>query len=179
MRQYWIRSQPLAACCLILAMNSCSDAQTHGPGKVPASMKLEPGKCTAITAKQRGWLGVEWQPIISYTKSCEVKGGNSVALYVIAVWADDYEAHLAKDAPAVKLPKPVIMSKDGKVLGHLPLGFPRDPPRSSEVTFSRWLDGFPGRIQVEVDDPTVTGNSTLWLEWDERSSSFVPSRTKQ
>lgn len=129
--------------------------------------------------EQRTWLGVEWQPFVPYVKSCEVKRASSAELYVISVWADDYEAQLPKDAPAVKFPKPLIVSKDGKTLGRLPLGFPRDPPRSSDVTFTKWSGGFPRQIRVGVDDPTVAGNSTLLLEWNTQSNSFVPSTTKQ
>jgi hypothetical protein len=71
------------------------------------------------------------------------------------------------------------MSKDGKILGRLPLGFPRDPPRSSDVTFTDWLDGFPQQIRVDVDDPTVSGNSTLLLDWHAQSRWYVQSLNKR
>lgn len=148
----------LALCCVLNA--------------APASLKLQPAKCTPITAEQRAWLPPDWQPFLSYTKTCQIRQANAPSLYLIAIWADDYEAHLPKNAEVAHLPKPLIVNKDGKTIGRLPVGFPRDPPRSADVTFTKFTAGFPHQIRIDIDDPTVTGNSTTYLHWNPQSNSF-------
>jgi hypothetical protein len=178
MRRYEVIAHALAVCSFISAPNACGDAHTRGASTVSGGLKLQSEKCTAVSAEQRDWMGVEWQPFLPYVRACEVKRANSVALYVISVWVDEYEAHLPKDDPATRFPKPLIVSKDAKTVGRLPIGFRRDPPRSSDVTFAKWSDGFPLQIWIKVDDPTVTGNSTVLLEWNAQSNSFGQSKTK-
>lgn len=178
MRQYWMKIHALAVFSLLPGLNAYGNAQTSGAHVVPVSVKLDPARCISVTAQQRTWLGTEWQPFLTFVKACRVRRDDPANLFVISVWEDDYEAQLPKDAPAPKYPKPLIVTKDGKVLGRLPLGFPRDPPRSSDLTFTKWSDGFPHRIRLEIDDPTVIGNSRLLLEWDAQSNSFIQSGKK-
>jgi hypothetical protein len=123
-------------------------------------------------------LDREWLDFAAFVKSCPVARAGSAVLYVISVAQDQYEAHLPKDAPVPRFPKPLIVAKDGKTLGRLPVGYPRDPPRSSEVTFTDWFQNFPRQIRVEIDDPAVTGNSTVLLYWHAQTHSYV-SQQKQ
>lgn len=179
MRLDWTRSRKLALCCLIAVSSACGSAQSHKPSVIAQGSKLRPDKCTLSTAEQRAWLGPDWQPFLSFVKSCPVARSGSTALYVISVWQDEYESQLPKDATVPRFPKPLILSKNGKILGRLPVGFPRDAPRSSDVTFSRWSEGLPRRIRVEIDDPAVMGNSIVMLEWDAQAKLYSPSPTKQ
>ena len=146
--------------------------------RVENGVKVDAARCSAVTASQLAWLSTDWQPFAAFAKACAVKHGTA-QLFLISVWVDDYEAKLAKDAPAPKYPKPVIASVDGKILGRLPLVFPRDPPKSSEVTFGKWADGLPREIRVDVEDPALGGNRTLWLDWDVHANSFVQVKKKQ
>ena len=100
-------------------------------------------------------------------------------LYILSVWAEELEATLPKGAPAETLPKPLIASQEGRVLGRLPVGFPDDPPRSSGISFSDWLHGIPRQIRVAVKDPTVVGDHTLILQWNPESKTYVRSKTEK
>jgi hypothetical protein len=136
-------------------------------------VKIRASQCTPLTTQQREWLGPEWQRFLPFVRSCEVTWRKSAPLYVLSIWAEDFEATLPKDAPAERLPKPIIAANDGKVLGRLPIGFPLDPPRTTDVSFTKWLDGFPHRICIAVTDPTVLGNHSLVLTWSSQEHLFI------
>lgn len=141
---------------------------------------VRPGDCIPASRQQKNWLGSVWVPFQPFVKSCEVKSGRKTVLYLISVWADDYEAKLPESAPSVKFPKPILLGPAGVVLGELPMNFPRDPPRTLTVTFARWLGGFPHEVRFWVDDPTVLGNHSIpSLEWDAGSRIFRRSRRKE
>ena len=177
MRRYWFWGNALTGCLGVLMLSACGYAQTQNKRPATAGVKVRPDSCRRLTDTQRAWLGPEWQPFEAYAKSCEVKRSGSTALYLVSVWADDYEARLPAGAPAVKLPKPVLVSKDGTILGRLPVGFPRDPPRSTDVTFTKWAGDFPAQIRVDVEDPTVVGNHSLTVRWEPASKQFVELKT--
>ncbi len=140
-------------------------------------VKIDPGTCRPLSAEKKIWLGPAWIPFQAFVKSCAVKDGRSTALYVVSVWADDYNAKLPEFDPAVKFPKPILVGPDGVVFGELPMNFPRDPPRTLTVTMARWSRGFPHEIRFWVEDPTVLGNHSLPpLEWDATSKTFRRSR---
>jgi hypothetical protein len=151
----------------------------HANSQSPSSaVKLRVAQCIPVPPQQRAWLGEDWERFLPFVHSCEVKRQKSRPIFVLSVWAEQFEATLPKGAPAERLPKPLIASSDGKVLGRLPVGFPDDPPRSSEISFSNWVRGFPRKIRIVVNDPTVTGDRTLVLEWNPESGSYVSKKTK-
>jgi hypothetical protein len=138
------------------------------------AVKVEPETCRGITAHQNAWLGPEWKPYLHFVKACEIKSGKITALYLLSVWGDDYYRSLPPSAPAPNLPKPVLVSPQGKILGRLPEIFPRDPPRTLDVTFARWVSNFPHEIRLHLEDPAVTGDRVLPpLVWDADSQTYV------
>lgn len=164
---------------LSLAGNLCGLPQPSEVKLSPAVVKVHANRCVRLTPEQREWLGPEWERFLPFVRSCEVTWQKSPPLYVLTVWADQFEATLPKDAPAEKLPKPMIAAKDGKVLGRLPVGFPLDPPRTSDISFTNWSGGFPHRVRIAVADPTVLGDHTLVLDWDAQDHAFVSKKSKK
>src|SRR5579871_3934858 len=110
MCRFGTRVHGLAVCALVAAMAACGEAQM----RVENGVKVDAARCSAVTASQLAWLSTDWQPFAAFAKACAVKHGTA-QLFLISVWVDDYEAKLAKDAPAPKYPKPVIASVDGKI----------------------------------------------------------------
>lgn len=161
----------LAVCGVALGTLSTLGAQTV--------VNVDARTCRALTKAQQGWLGPEWNSYRAFTKSCEVKSGKVAALFVVSVWADDYYAKQPATAAAVKFPKPILASPAGTKLGELPMDFPRDPPRTLDVTFARWVRGFPNEVRLSVEDPTVVGDHKLpALEWEAVSKTFQKSKAK-
>ena len=144
------------------------------------SVRLDPRACRPLPPAQRNWLGKDWLPFQNFVKSCEVTRGKATVLYVISIWVDEYYASLPPSLPAVKFPRPIVAGPDGKVLGSLPMNFPRDPPRTLDVTFVRWSDNFPQQIQFWVEDPTVLGNHSVPpIDWDAKRGRFLRRNTKK
>jgi hypothetical protein len=182
-----MRTSVTRECCLtarvvcaaaLLAANVAP--QVTGTHRQDQPIKLDLSVCQAASAEQQGWLGPEWSLYLKFVKSCDVKQSKTVVLYVISVWDDEYYASLPETEPAVKFPKPILMSPAGKTLGRLPLDFPRDPPRTLDLTFARWSAGFPHEIRMWLEDPTVLGNRSLpSLEWDSQTNTYKNSRPKE
>jgi len=172
MRVRGLRSWSVVVCLLTaIALHAYDKAS-------PRTVKVRVDRCVLLPPQQRPWLGQEWERFLPFVRSCEVKRGNSPPIYVLAISAEDFEATLPRDAPAERLPKPLVASSDGRVLGRLPIGFPDDPPRSSEVSFSDWVRGFPRQIQISVNDPTVLGDRVIVMDWYPTAKTYV-SRQKE
>ena len=78
------------------------------------------------------------------------------------------------------MPKPLLFTPAGKVVGSLPYNFPDDPPFSLEVTFTEWKSGFPQRIELFLRDPTVSGDHALTpLAWDAAANRFLAKGSKR
>jgi hypothetical protein len=115
------------------------------PAKSPSAIvKVNASRCVKLPPEQQHWLGPEWQRFLPFVRSCSVTLRKSPPLYLLSVWADDFEANLPKDAPAEPLPKPLIVDHDGNILGRL-----------------------------AVTDPTVTGNHSIVLDWNPADHSFI------
>jgi len=165
----------LGGVCLLLSL-ACARQALSEPR---SSVRVRAAACTPLTAQERSWLGPEWDSFLPFVRSCTVRRKNSQTVFLLSVWAIDFEASLPKGAPAARLPKPVVVSTEGRILAHLPAGFPDDPPRSSQVSFFDWVDGFPRRIRVRIKDPAVFGNREAILSWDEASRTYTSTESAQ
>jgi hypothetical protein len=143
------------------------------------AVKVRTEACISVTAEQRRWLSQEWDRFLPFVHSCEVRRENSAPIYVLSIWVREFEATLPDGAAAQPTPKPIVASKDGKILAHLPEGFPEDPPRSSQISFSNWVDGFPRQIEIRVDDPAVLGNRTIHLDWDTELETYMTRKSSR
>jgi hypothetical protein len=166
------------ACWLGFLATACASSQT-GPRASAQALELDPDSCRPLPRERQSWLGAEWKPYLPFVKSCEVRRGKTAALFVISVWANDYYASLPSSASAVDLPKPILASADGKTLGRLPEVFPRDPPRTLDVTFANWESDFPREIRLRLEDPSVTGDRNLPpLIWDPNTHTYNTRKKK-
>jgi hypothetical protein len=136
----------------------------HTAGAQP----LDPEQCAAIEPAQRAWLTPEWLPFADFVNVCPIReGAADPQLFIVTIRALDVEASLPENAPSPHYPRPLIMLADGTRVGELPYPFPDDPPRTLDVSFSKWRAGFPEQIMFYLHDPTVTGNRALPpVTWD-------------
>jgi hypothetical protein len=137
------------------------------------AVRVRTEACIPVTAQQRAWLSPEWDRFLPFVRSCEVKHKNSAPIFLLSIWAREFEASLPNGAPFERLPKPIVASVDGRILAHLPVGFPEDPPRSSQISFLDWVDGLPKQIRIGVSDPAVLGNRRVFLDWNPTSRTYV------
>jgi hypothetical protein len=80
----------------------------------------------------------------------------------------------APDAPSPKLPKALIVTLAGHIVGRLPFAFPFDAPVSLDVSFANWNHGFPQTVELYLEDPAVGGNRKLpRLKWDAKQGQYV------
>jgi hypothetical protein len=138
------------------------------------SLKLDPASCREISGERKVWVPDTWRKFERFIKVCDVPAGGKTVLSVMSVWAEDLDKSLPAGAEAVKLPKPLLFLSDGKMVGELPAGYPRDPPRTLTLTFTNWSAQFPHEIRLWLEDPSVSGDRYLPpLEWNENSQKFV------
>jgi hypothetical protein len=129
----------------------------------------------AVSNQEKSWLPAEWAPFLRYVKVCPARqAGAKPAVLLVSVFAVDYY----KDQPGnvvqqVEMPRPILFSPTGTVLGRLPVNFPDDPPEELQVTFSDWQASFPARVELFVKDPAAGGNRSLRpLLWDRQRSVY-------
>jgi hypothetical protein len=154
--------------CLLSTGVRCAVSEPPSP-----AVRLRTEECIPVTTQQRLWLSPEWDRFLPFVRSCEVKHKNSAPIFLLSIWAREFEASLPNGAPAERLPKPILASAAGRILAHLPAGFPEDPPRSSQISFLNWVDGFPRQIRIAVSDPAVLGNRKVFLDWNPTSRTYV------
>ena len=118
--------------------------------------------------------GAEWEPFSAFVDECLVHSpGGNLALSIISVSAERFYRDKPSGTEIVNFPKPIIRSTGGRVIGRLPHSYPDDPPVSIRLSFGEWKDDFPQRIEIFVEDPTVSGNHVLpALIWDRDKDRF-------
>lgn len=164
----------------VVALLAVVLAQADPDAPKSKEVRLDPTECTAVPPDKAAWVPAEWNPYRAFVKICTVKWEKSPALYLLSIWADDFYKTLPPSAPAVKFPKPLLLSTDGKTLGELPRLFPRDPPTTLEPIFAKWSENFPHEIRLWLDDPAVLGDRYLPpLQWDEGSGKYVQLKRKE
>jgi hypothetical protein len=121
------------------------------------------------------WAKSDWTPFEGYEIACPLRRHEGdVVLYVLSVNAYDIEKALPPDAPAPKLPKAVIITPQGHIVGNLPFAFPFDAPVSLDVAFADWHHGFPQTVELFLEDPAVGGNKSLpRLKWDGKLGRYT------
>jgi hypothetical protein len=151
-----------------------------GAGPHQATERLDPAACRPAASEETRGLHEEWGRFLSYVQACEVKDdAGKAVLVVLTVSATHFYEKLPSGAETVALPKPLITTPEGEVVGSLPFAFPDDPPFALQVTFADWTRGWPHRIALFVKDPTVTGDHPLEpLRWDAASRRFSPAGGK-
>src|SRR5688572_13132240 len=170
----------LVVCSVTLAalLSDCgrsSDSSGSSGDTAPLRVTVAEQSCTDLSRAQRAWLPADWKPFEAFTRTCAVHTtGGQPAVLLISVWADRYYAGKPGTPEVTPLPKPMLFAPDGRSLGLLPSNFPDDPPRALKVTFTRWINDFPHRIELFLSDPAALGDRALPpLDWDERRAMFV------
>lgn len=140
-----------------------------------AAAELNPAQCRNAGDAVLQRLPAEWQPFRKFVMECPVRSPEgSRALSLIAVSAERYYRQLPSGASVIKMPKPLLHSRQHAVIGELPLNFPDDPPAELHITFSDWHLGFPNLIKLHVLDPAAGGNRDLApLRWDTAAQRYT------
>jgi hypothetical protein len=137
---------------------------------------VDPAHCASLSEVQQRWLTSEWRPYLQYTRICAIRNAKrEAAVLLVSVHADlYYKAQPGQSAQQVQMPRPLLFLPSGEVAGSLPYNFPDDPPAELRVTFMRWVEGFPERIELYLSDPRAAGDRSLPpLIWDESKKKFV------
>jgi len=133
------------------------------------SFKVNASQCRAATPEELKWLPAEWTPFRIFTRACPVLGpGRRTDLLLISPSAEKfYKSQPGTQANAVKLPAARLYLPGGRFCGTLPYAFPDDPPVEMSVRFSEWRGGsVPTKIDLEISDPTASGNRRTAMVWD-------------
>lgn len=164
----------------IVAFSLLASAQVKSGSPKAAQLRLDSSACAPVPQDKSAWVPEGWAPYLAFVKLCGVGLQQTPGLYLLSIWADDYYKTLPPSAPAVKFPKPLLLSQEGRKIGELPVLFPRDPPRTLEPIFMRWVGNFPYEIKLWLDDPAVLGDRYLPpLLWDTTSGQFVQQSRKE
>ena len=137
---------------------------------------VNPANCARLSDAERQWLTSEWQPFLEYTRICAIQSSKRETVVLLASVHVDlyYKAQPGQSVQQVKMPSPLLLLPSGEVSGSLPYNFPDDPPAELRVTFARWVQGFPRRIELYLTDPRAAGDRPLSpLIWDERKKKFA------
>jgi hypothetical protein len=137
---------------------------------------VDSAHCGGLSEVQQRWLTSEWQPYLKYTRICAIRNAKrEAAVLLVSVHADlYYREQPGQSVQQVNLPRPLLFLPSGEVAGSLPYNFPDDPPAELRVTFARWVQGFPERIELYLSDPRAAGDRSLPpLIWDESKKKFV------
>jgi len=133
-----------------------------------AVSKLDARKCRPATREEKKGLDQAWREFERSIIACPVETSTSgkPPLVVLSVDAYEFGKMLPKESLAPKYPHALLVLRDGTKVGELPYAYPFDPPVSLDVTFSHWIQNFPHRIDLFLEDPAVGGNKKLpSLEW--------------
>jgi hypothetical protein len=157
----WVAVAPLSGC--------------SGVDAAPAAVALVESRGRAPSALERQALSPEWASFLEHARSYDVGPAQGrVALVVVSVSATRFYRHRPSGSVAVALPKPVLLTPQGKLVGQLPMSFPDDPPFELAVRFTAWQNNWPNRVDLFVKDPTVSGDRPLpSLAWDVSTARFV------
>jgi len=148
----------------------------------PARLTVNPNSCTEVSDLQKAWLPAEWAPFVRYVRACPIRQtGPKPAIVLISVFAADYYRNQpGNEVLQVKMPRPILFSPTGTVLGRLPFNFPDDPPAELRVTFAEWQAGFPARVELFLKDPAAGGDRSLRpLVWDPQRAEFRPGQKER
>lgn len=150
-------------------------AGNSGVASAQYKVVLNPNRCVPPTAAQLKWLPLEWQAYTEYVRVCSVRNLQKKSIMLVASVRADlyYKAQPGQSVPLVVLPSPLLFLPAGQISGTLPYNFPDDPPAELRVTFTRWEQGFPRRIELFLTDPRASGNRSLPpLEWNDAEKKF-------
>lgn len=145
-----------AAAIAILLTSACGEAADRPFAPSEAN-------CTPPSPAVLQWLEAsQWRPLEPYVRVCGVSQGRAApALLVVSVWADLYYRDKPSGAQTIPMPKPLLFTPAGKLVGELPSNFPADPPAELIVRFTEWRQGFPNEIRLCVTSPTASGDQAL------------------
>ncbi len=144
-------------------------------GAAQATSKLDPAACRAPRSGETARLPRTWDAFRPYVKVCDVADGRGkIPLTLATVSAADFYRKQPDGAPTVELPKPILFDASGDSVGSLPYSFPDDPPFELQVTFAGWRAGWPERVELFLNDPTVSGDRALDpLVWNGAARRYV------
>ena len=131
--------------------------------------------CTPPTPAVLQWLDPsQWRQFERDVRVCRVAQGRApAALLIVSVWADLYYKDKPGGTQTVAMPKPLLFTPAGKLVGELPSNFPSDPPAELIVRFTDWRQDFPNEIRLCVSSPTAAGDQALTpLRYDARTRQF-------
>lgn len=147
-----------------------ADAITVGPAET----------CRPAQPAELQNLSPEWGAFAEATDMCSVEnpGGRAVIRF-FTVSASRFYASKSDGTETVEFPKPILFDTKNNIVGRLPYSFPDDPPFALKLAFGDWNDGWPRRIELYLEDPTVTGSQPLpSMIWVPASRNFVAQDSK-
>lgn len=139
------------------------------------SVRLDAMGCAAMPLRNAAALGAGWATMARYVQRCAIRApGGHVGLLVDIVRMDRaMHDGFAGSHTYAAAPLPVLRTADGRILGHLPEGFPIDPPGQLKVRFTRWQGDLPREIVLyQAGESALAPYSLPSLRWDVRSRSY-------
>jgi hypothetical protein len=141
------------------------------------SVRLQERQCVPVDSVQRAQLPQSFTKYVSFVKSCPVGiFGAKPALFIVAVWVDDYYTSQPGTPYSEDIPKPVIVATDGRLLGALPEAYPGALPLATKLVFRNWRRSWPNRIEI-IASTAALGSPPRYkpLIWDDAKSLFISS----
>jgi hypothetical protein len=165
---------------LLLVALPASGQQKNAAASAPhVSVPLDAKACRPGTPEQKKWAPGDWTPFENYEIACPLRTRAGVVLYVLSVNDYNLEKALPPGAPTPKLPKALIVTPQGRIVGRLPFAFPFDAPVSLDVKFAKWSHGFPQTVELYLEDPAVGGNRKLpSLKWDAKQAQYIDTEVE-
>ncbi|GFO60219.1 hypothetical protein GMST_25440 [Geomonas silvestris] len=143
----------------------------------PGFELLQESQCSKADAYLVSTLPTQWQKYALFVKSCELMGkaGSPSGFQIVSVWVDEYfqEKYPRQHPRWEPFPKALILDSHLKVVGTLPVVYPRDDITFPDVFYGRWITNVPTEIRIDVENPAEGGDYYYAaLVWDESSHSY-------
>lgn len=149
----------------------------------PGFELLQESRCNTADTHLLSTLPKQWQQYAGFIKSCELvdKANTRSGFRLVSVWVDDYfQLKFPRQHPRWEpFPNALILDARLKVVGRLPVVYPRDDITSPDVFYGRWIAGLPTEIRVDVENPAEGGDYYYPpLVWNELSHTYQSSGTE-
>ena len=143
-------------------------------------IRLDEKRCDAVDAQTESILPNEFHKYRKFTKVCGVgPSPKRPVLYLVAIWVDDYYSAQPGVPQAEDIPLPVLITKQGSMVGSLPLSFPGEGPLSVVVRFLDWQKDWPHQIRLTTSTAAVGDPPKVRpLYWHRGEKRFIAQGEK-